>query len=193
MSYQITYCILWWAIWNLLGKVNPQQKRRSIAALKSLSAKEGPSTCDRLRWWDGVCGAGVVGSSSSSSSITNCGAGCSGLPGLLGASSEDETASFFQRSSCSRSGSSFSNMTGSTRWSTRRQLSTSLVGFRSLDAPINEVAIPTIEGWLGNVWSPMRTNRRPQRNRTRVTMFSGASTSARRTRNQVSVSNKAAH
>lgn len=126
--------------------MKPQQNSKSIAQLISLSASggrvfafvSGLAVADVLYRPLGLAGVRLEGlvdsSSSSSSSMTNC--GCSSaaatvldppLPFELSCISSLSQRTFFSKTS-----NSPSNTTGSTLCRTRRQLSASFVGSRSL-------------------------------------------------------------
>jgi hypothetical protein len=166
--------------------VKPQQKRRSIVQLKSRSARDGKvfvcfgfATVGDVGFGDLV----ATSSSSSSSSITNCG---SSDPTSAGPSSTSGASSLFHSTSCSNTfiSASLSKTTGNTRCKIRRQFSTSFVVFLSpaLDL-MSDVAYAATDAFdaEGKVWSDTRLKRRPVMTRTSVATFSGASTSARRT------------
>ena len=156
--------------------VNPQQKSKSIKQPSSRSANEGI-----VFFGFGAAGVGdsVPSSSESSpsSSMTNC----------VGSSSTgvSSTSSLFQRTSNSKCvvSPSISNTTGSTRCSTRTQLSTCfVVVFPDADGLMNPARdVTEAEVGVGNVWSEIRLKSREQMTRIRVETFSGASCNALRT------------
>ena len=141
--------------------MKPQQNSKSTRQLMSLSARDGSVFfvfVDASFVCDGPDAAfgeadGAASSSSSSSSMTNCAA-----LGSTSCSGSSSTTSRFQKTSNSSllESISNSNTTGNTRCNSRRQLSTSLVAFRSFElAPllINEVAKEVTEVFVavGNV------------------------------------------
>src|SRR6267142_1621078 len=187
--------------------VNPQQKSRSTKQPKSLSATDGSVfvVCFGGIWGDGPAAdtegdappLSASSSSSSSSSITNwvvcsiCSRRlCPPAPSSSPPPTTTTTSLFHSTSLSNTLGSlSSSKITGRTRCKTRRQFRTSLVALRSAPTPppplmsddAKEVTTYFVVGAEGNVWSETRLKRREVTTRTSVTMFSGASSSARRT------------
>jgi len=161
--------------------VNPQQKSKSIKQLSNRSASDGIAFFAIVSFGFGAAradgSAPSSSESSSSSSITNCKGSL-----LTGVSS---TSSFFQRTSSSNSvvSPSISNTTGSTRWSTRTQLSTCLVVvFSDADFLMNVARdVTETDVDVGKVWSEIRLKSREQMTRIKVATFSGAPCNALRT------------